>query len=119
MDITTILNAAREILPANVFQKGLQFMGILALCKDAVPKLLTWGTPAMANAADWLAKVVLNSPARSLILYFAPNIIAFLDSLSSAIDQLVNTFTAELTKDIQAAAVKTPAVVDQSGQKAS
>lgn len=103
MDYTKLLDVLHQLLPADLWQKGLAVIGALSLLSQAVPKLLAWGTPAAGRAADWVAKAGLNSPLRPLILWQAPNIMEFLDALAAALTQILNTFKTELEADLKAA----------------
>lgn len=109
MDTSSLLNLAHLILPAGLFQKGLAVLGVVSLCRDIIPRLLAFGTPAATKGADWIAKVLLNSRARPLVLWMTPHIIDFLDQLVPAINQILNTFKDELAKDLNAAAQPAPA----------
>lgn len=109
MDIASLLNLAHQILPADVCQKALAALGVVSLFKDIVPKMLAWGTPMATKAADWTAKALLNSRARPLVLWLAPNIIKFLDQLVPAITQLLNVFKNEFEADLNAATQTAPA----------
>lgn len=105
MDKAALLNLLHQAMPADLWQKGLAVVGALSLAKQAVPRFLAWGVPAAGRAADWLAKAALNSPLRPLILWQAPALIAFLDSLTAALTQILDTFKDELEKDLKAAEV--------------
>lgn len=109
MDLNALLNLAKSVLSPQVWQEGLAAFGALALLNTAVPKLLTWGVPAMARAADWLSRTALNSPLRPLILWQAPKIVLFLDALVAALTQLLDTFRDQLEKDLAAAQTPVPA----------
>lgn len=103
MDYAQIVNLLQQYLPANLAHKSLEVLGALALVKELVPRLSAWGVPASGRAADATAKFLLNSPLRGLVIWQAPNLIAFLDSLTGALTQILDTFRDELKKDLQAA----------------
>lgn len=103
MDYTQILNLLQQLLPSKYLHVGLEAVGAIALVKQVVPNLLSWGVPAAGRAADWTAKTLLNSPFRPVVLYLTPNLVSFLDSIVSALTQILDTFRDELEKDLQAA----------------
>ena len=104
MNYQQMLDLAHQYLPANLWNKAVMAFGYLSLIAQAVPALLAWGVPAVTNAADFLVKGVLASPARPLVIYLAPRIAAALDALAAALTQLMNTFNKEVETDLQAAA---------------
>lgn len=122
MDQATLISLIHQLLPPGACQKGLAVIGALALVKQAVPRLLSWGVPAAGKAADWVARTGLNSPLRPLILWQAPAIVSFMDDLASALTKLIDTFKGELEADIAAAAAaqtKANGQANADGPKAS
>lgn len=111
--VQAYLTLAHQFLPAQLWNKVVVFLGYFGLLTQAVPALVTWGGPAATRAADWLAKVALNSPFRPLIIWLAPRIITFLDALTAALTQLLNTFKNELEADLKAAAAADAAKASQ------
>lgn len=107
MDYAQIVNLLQQYLPAKYAHTGLEVVGGLALIKEFVPRLTAWGGPAAGKAADSTAKFLLNSPFRGIILWQAPALISFLDSLTAALVLILNTFREELEKDLTAA-IPTP-----------
>ncbi len=106
MDIAQSLSVLRSLLPADAWNKMVLVVGYAGLITQVVPKLLLWGTPAAVGAADWVARVLLASPLRPLVMLLVPRIGVFLDSLVAALTSLMNTFKDELEKDLTAAAAK-------------
>ena len=104
MDLNAIVALAHQYLPAELWQKGLAVVGAFSLVSQALPKFLAWAIPASTRAADWVANLLLSSPRRPLIIWKAAAIIAFLDALSKALDDVIDTFRTELEADIQKAA---------------
>lgn len=97
------LTLAQTFLPPDLWNKAVVALGYLSLFGQIVPALLNWGVPAATRAADWLARVALASPLRPLIIYFAPSIIAFLDSFTAALEKIAETFKSRLEADLKAA----------------
>lgn len=104
MNAQQLMDLAHQFLPADLWNKLVLATGYLTLVTQAVPLLLSWGTPAATKAADAVAKALLNSPLRPVVIYAMPRIVAFLDAFAAAIVHLVNTFKGELEADLTAAA---------------
>lgn len=102
MTLQQLTNLAR-LLPWGLGQKALAVLGALTLLGQIVPWLITKGVPASIRAADYLANLLLSSQAKPFILWKAPAIVDFLDSLTSALIQVMNTFKNRLESDIKAA----------------
>ena len=119
MDLTQLTALAHQYLPADLWNKAVLAFGYLSLVTQAVPALLAWGVPAVTNAADWLVKGALGSPARPLVIYLAPRIAAALDALAAALTQLMNTFNKEIETDLKAAADVDAAAAAAANKKAA
>jgi hypothetical protein len=107
-DLNTLLGAAKLLLPPDLWNKVVLAIGYVGLFGQIVPLLLSWGVPAAGRAADAVARFFLATPLRPLILYFAPAIVKFLDSLTGALEKIADTFKSRLEADLQAAAATTP-----------
>ena len=79
MDYHAYLAALSKLLPASVVHQALAVFGAVTLAYQGVLN----GGPAVAKLADKVAGAALRSPARPLVLYFAPNIVKFLDGLTA------------------------------------
>ena len=97
-------------LTADYGHKALELVGAGTVFWQSVPRLLAWGVPAAASAADYVARLGLNSPLKPLILWKAPQIIAFLKSLTCALNKITDTFSSRLEADLAkaSAASSTP-----------
>ena len=95
-----LLDLAHQYLPADLWNKGVLALGYIGLFGQLVPLLLSWGVPAAGRAADAIARFLLATPLRPLILYFLPYIVKFLDSLTAALDLIAYTFKRKLEEDI-------------------
>lgn len=104
MDMTALLNLIHQFLPPNLVPKALEAVGALTVLTQIVPRLLAWGVPAATRAADTVAQAILASPLRPLILWKAPQLVAFLDAFTAALEQIADTFKNRLEADIKAAA---------------
>lgn len=109
MNWNMIVDLVHKYLPSTYLHKGLELLGALTALKATAQKLLARGVSAATNAADATAKFLLNSPARSLILWQAPLLVSLLDSLTAALVQIATTFKTELEKDLQNAQADTTA----------
>lgn len=99
-----ILALAQQYLTPARGHQLLEMLGVAALIGKVIPWLLAWGIPASIKAADWLFALAMKVPLlRQLILWYAPQIIAFLRALRDAIVQIIGTFEGELEKDIEQA----------------
>lgn len=105
MDIQHAFELAKAAIPAAIIHRGLEAVGGLALISKAVPTLLEKGVPAAASAADWVARAALSSPLKPVILWQAPALVTFLNSLTDALTKIADTFRDRLEADIKAAAV--------------
>ena len=99
MDYHAYLAALSKLLPASVVHQALAVFGAVTLAYQGVLN----GGPAVVKLADKVAGAALRSPARPLVLYFAPNIVKFLDGLFVALTGLLITFKGELEADLAAA----------------
>jgi len=109
------LSLVHQILPADLWNKGIVVLGYLSLITQLIPMLLAWGIPAATKAADWLVALALRSPARPLILWRAPAIVAFLKSLKGALDQILDTFDNRVEADLEKAEPAQPKDAPKSG----
>jgi hypothetical protein len=109
-NLKPFLDLAHQYLPPDLWNKCVLAVGYAGILGQIVPLLLSWGVPAAGNAADAVARFFLATPFRPLILYFAPAIVKFLDSLTAAFEKIADTFKARLEQDLaQAAATASPA----------
>jgi hypothetical protein len=104
MDAHSLTQLLAQVLPPTLVHRGLEVVGALTLLSQIVPRLLAWGIPAATRGADWVARTLLDSPLRPLILWKAKDIAAFLDELTDALEQIANTFKSRLEKDLEDAA---------------
>lgn len=100
----SLIALIHQYVPMSLVHQALEATGVLAILAGLLPKFVAWGAPAATRAADSLAGLALASPLAPLILHFAPAIIKFLRDLLAALEQIAQTFEAELEKKIAAAA---------------
>jgi hypothetical protein len=99
----TALTALHLMLPADAWGMVVKGLGYLTLLTQLPQLILNYGLPLATKAADWMANVALNSPARPLILWQAPRIVKGIDQTAEALDKLAATFKDRLEADLAAA----------------
>lgn len=105
MDHQTLSNlwaVAQQLLPAAYVHKGAEIVGWLAMLGYAAPKLLAWGLPAATLAADRVASAVIAYVPRPVVAYVLPGLVKFLDDMTSALEQIMETFKNRLEADLKA-----------------
>lgn len=104
----TYLALAHQLLPADLWNKFIVFLGYVGLITQLVPALVAWGVPAATRFADWIVDLALRSPLRPLVLWRAPAIVAFLKSFKGALDQILDTFDNRVEADLEKAETPPP-----------
>ena len=100
MDTTQLMALLHQVLPPGTYTQVTSWLGSAALAFAALAK----GPAYALKAADWLANLALNSPARPLVLWAAPTIVAYLDNATELMIQTADTFRDELKADLAKAA---------------
>lgn len=82
---------------------GLEVVGFFTL----LPLAMAWLTPKAILLADKLFDFAMAVPVlRDIILMFGPQIIAALEAISNALEQLIDSFAHELEKKVKEASDK-------------
>lgn len=98
-----------QVLPPGTWDMVVKGAGYLAILSQVGPRLLAWGVPAATKGADLVARAVLASPLKPLILWQAPAIIKGLDETVDAVNKINTTFKDRLVADLAAAQATVPA----------
>lgn len=101
---------AQQMLPAAYLHKGAEVVGWLALIGGLAPKLIAWGLPAATLAADRVATLVIAYVPKPVVAYVLPGLVKFLDDMTDALEQVMNTFKNRLEADLKASQAAAPAV---------